>query len=268
MTSQSKQKSARMKVQNRQSRIVAEVRAHGKATVEHLATLTSASRETIRRDLTVLENLGKLQKFHGGAMLPRGFGEGAFRQRMTENVAAKISIAKTAAALFQAGETLFIDTGSTTLYFAEQLAEVRGLNIITNSTDVAMAISGGGQSSAYLLGGSFGHDNRQTVGTLTTAQINGFRAHHAVLTVGALDARSGAMDFDLEESQVARAMIAQSKSVTILADKAKFNALATFAVCPLNGFDRLVCDAPPPAELAQQLGAALEAAQVDVVVAT
>ena len=72
-----------------------------------------------------------------------------------------------------------------------------------------------------------------------------------------------AMDFDLEESQVARAMIAQSKSVTILADQTKFNALASFAVCALKGFDRLVCDAPPPAELAQALGAA----RVDVVVA-
>jgi len=252
-----------MKVQNRQSRILAEVRAGEKATVEYLADLLGASRETIRRDLTDLEKQGKLQKFHGGAMLPRTFGEGVFQQRMSENVEAKIKIAKSAASLFHSGETLFIDTGSTALYFAEQLAGMPGLNIITNSTDVAIAVSGGGQSCAYLLGGSFGHDNRQTVGTLTTAQINGFRAHHAVLTVGALDTRSGALDFDLEESQVARAMIAQSKSVTILADQTKFNALASFEVCTLDGVDRLVCDAPPPADLAQALGAA----QVDVVVA-
>ena len=252
-----------MKVQDRQSRIVTEIRAHEKATVEYLADLLGASRETIRRDLTELENQGKLQKFHGGAMLPRGFGEGAFQQRMGENVAAKVRIAKTAAKLFRAGETLFIDTGSTTLYFAEQLTEVKGLNIITNSTDVAQAISGGGNSYAYLLGGSFGHDNRQTVGALTTSQIDGFRAHHVVLTVGGLDVAVGAADFDLEESQVAQAMIRRAKSVTILADQSKFAALASFGVCPLAKIDRLVCDVAPPNDLA----AALEKVQTEVVIA-
>ena len=263
MTEQSKQKSDLMKVQNRQSRIVAEVRAHEKATVEYLADLLGASRETIRRDLTDLEKQGLLQKFHGGATLPRSYGEGAFQQRMKESVSAKMRIAKAAAGLFHAGETLFVDTGSTTLYFAEQLARVKGLNVITNSTDVALAISGGGQSSVYLLGGSFGYDNRQTVGTLTTAQINGYRAHHAVLTVGALGADTGAADFDMEEAQVARAMIDRAKSVTILADQNKFGALASFEVCPVNAIDRLVCDAPPPVELAQALGAA----QVDILIA-
>ena len=252
-----------MKVQDRQTRIVAEIRAHEKATVEYLANLLGASRETIRRDLTELEIQGKLQKFHGGAMLPRGFGEGAFQQRMGENVAAKVEIAKTAAKLFHAGETLFIDTGSTTLYFAEQLAKVKGLNIITNSTDVAQTIASGGNSYAYLLGGSFGHDNRQTVGALTTSQIDGFRAHHVVLTVGGLDSSVGAVDFDLEESQVAQAMIRRAKSLTILADNSKFGALASFRVCPLNGINRLVCDMTPPADLAQALGAA----GVEVVIA-
>lgn len=252
-----------MRVQDRQSRIVAEIRAHEKATVEHLADLLGASRETIRRDLTELENQGKLQKFHGGAMLPRGFGEGAFQQRMGENVAAKVQIAKTAANLFKAGETLFVDTGSTTLYFAEQLAGVKGLNIITNSTDIAQVISARGKSYAYLLGGSFGYDNRQTVGSLTTAQVDGFRAHHVVLTVGGLDLVVGAADFDLEESQVAKAMIARAGSVTVLADHSKFGAMASFGVCSLDRINRLVCDMAPPADLAQALGAA----GVEVVIA-
>jgi len=245
-----------MKVQDRHTRIVAEIRAREKATVEYLADLLGASRETIRRDLTELENQGKVQKFHGGAMLPRGFGEGAFQQRMGENVAAKVQIAKTAANLFKSGETLFVDTGSTTLYFAEQLAGVKGLNIITNSTDIAQVISARGNSYAYLLGGSFGYDNRQTVGSLTVAQIEGFRAHHAVLTVGALDAVAGAADFDLEESQVAKAMIGRAGSVTFLADHSKFGAMASFGVCALEGIDRLVCDLAPPADLGRALGAA------------
>jgi DeoR family glycerol-3-phosphate regulon repressor len=252
-----------MKVQNRQSRILAEVRSHEKATVEYLADLLGTSRETIRRDLTDLERQGKISKFHGGAMLPRLFGEGALQQRMSENVEAKLRIARTAAALFHAGETLFVDTGSTTQYFAEQMAQVRGVNIITNSTDVARAISAGGQSGAYLLGGQFSSGNRQTVGTMTIEQINGFQAHHAVLTVGALGVDTGVADYNLEESQVAKAMIARAGSVTVLADHSKFGAMASFGVCPLDSINRLVCDTAPPAGLARALGAA----GVEVVIA-
>lgn len=77
-------------------------------------------------------------------------------------------------------------------------------------------------------------------------QIRSYRAHHAVLTVGALDGRNRATDFNLEEAQVARAMIAQSRQVTILADRSKLGALASFEVCSLARIDKLVCDGPVP----------------------
>ena len=84
-----------------------------------LAGLFGISQETIRRDLTALANSGRIQKIHGGAIMPLVFGEGSFQQRMTNNAEAKTRIASRAADLFSADETLFIDTGSTTLYFAE-----------------------------------------------------------------------------------------------------------------------------------------------------
>ncbi|MDH5356966.1 MAG: DeoR/GlpR family DNA-binding transcription regulator, partial [Gammaproteobacteria bacterium] len=126
-----------MKTRNRQMKIVETIREEERATVDELAARFDISRETIRRDLTKLANSGKIQKVHGGAILPRVFGEGSFGQRMSENSEAKMRIASKAVELFGAGETLFIDTGSTTLYFAEKLIEVSGLTIITNSTEIA-----------------------------------------------------------------------------------------------------------------------------------
>ncbi|MDH5355387.1 MAG: DeoR/GlpR family DNA-binding transcription regulator, partial [Gammaproteobacteria bacterium] len=222
------------------------------------------SRETIRRDLTKLANSGKIQKVHGGAILPRVFGEGSFGQRMSENSEAKMRIASKAVELFGAGETLFIDTGSTTLYFAEKLIEVSGLTIITNSTEIAKTISSSDQGNRiFLLGGEYNADNRQTAGTLVASQIRLFRVHHTVLTVGALDVRTGAMDFNIEEAQVAHAMIEQSETLTVLVDSSKFNKLASFEVCPLSRIDQLVCDIMPPDELRK----ALEAAGVEIFVA-
>jgi len=254
-----------MKIKRRQAKIIEFLRKKERATVDELAALFDISRETIRRDLTELAHSGKIRKVHGGAILPSVFGEGSFGQRMSENAEAKTRIASRAVELFGAGETLFIDTGSTTLYFAEKLADVSGLTIVTNSTEIARTVSSSDTDNRiFLLGGEYSDDNRQTVGTMVASQIRSFRVHHVVLTVGALDVRSGAMDFNIEEAQVAQAMIEQSETVTVLVDSSKFNKLASFEVCPLSRIDQLVCDVAPPGVLAE----ALESAAVTTILAT
>ncbi len=236
-----------MKPKERHRKLVEIVRKRESASVEFLAEVLGASRETIRRDLTHLAKQGTIEKVHGGARMRRVLGEGPFQQRMSENVAAKMTIARLAAGLFVPGETLMIDTGSTTMFFAEELAKLPGLTVVTNSTEIARTIARGNSGTrVFLLGGEYLIGNSQTVGTMVAAQLRAFRAHHAVLTVGALDGRSGAMDFNIEEAQVAHAMIEQSEKLTVLADHSKFGALASFEVCPLSRIDTLVCDTPPP----------------------
>lgn len=245
-----------MKVHDRQAKLVEIVRKEEKASVETLAARLGASRETIRRDLTQLAKLGKVQKVHGGAIMPNVLGEAEFQQRFSENAEAKMAIARTAAGLFKPGETLFIDTGSTTLFFAEEIARLGGLTIITNSTEIARTIDKANKGHhVFLLGGEYSAGNSQTVGTLVAAQIRSFRAHHAVLTVGAIDRRSGVMDYNIEEAQVARAMIQQSEQITIVADHSKFNALASFEVCSLAQIDNLVCDDPVSDDIREALEA-------------
>lgn len=246
-----------MKIHARQTRLVEIVRKREKVSVEDLARILGTSRETIRRDLTQLAKSGRIQKVHGGAIMPRVLGEGPFQRRLSENVAAKLRIAQTAATLFKPGETLFVDTGSTTLFFAEAIARIAGLTIVTNSTEIARSVArANNRARVFLLGGEFSADNSQTIGTMVATQIRSFRAHHAVLTIGALDRRTGAMDFNIEEAQVARAMIEQSQMLTVLADGSKFGALAAFEVCPLAGIDRLVCDTRPPPDICEALGVA------------
>jgi len=232
---------------DRQTEIVNLIRQRNRVAVDELASLLKISKETIRRDLSELARAGKVQKFHGGASLSMMTGEGPFRYRMGDNAVAKASIAAEAVKLFVPGETLLIDTGSTTLYFAEELAKISSLTIVTNSAEIARIVSFvPSQSRTFLLGGEFNADNRQTVGSMAVSQIRSFRAHHAVLTVGALDVRTGVMDFCIEEAQVARAMIEQAEAVTVLVDSSKFGRIASFEVCSLDRITTLVCDQLPP----------------------
>ncbi len=235
---------------DRQTEIVNLIRQRNQVAVDELARILKISKETIRRDLTELARLGKVQKFHGGASLPMMTGEGAFRDRMGDNATAKALVAAEAVKLISPNETLLIDTGSTTLYFAEKLAEVSNLTVVTNSAEIARVISlPPSKSKTFLLGGEFNADNRQTFGSMAVTQIRSFRAHHAVLTIGALDLRTGVMDFCIEEAQVARAMIEQAESVTILADSSKIGRIASFEVCSLDRITNFVCDKVPSGKI-------------------
>lgn len=249
---------------DRQSKIENIIRQHNLVTVNELAKLFNISRETIRRDLSELAQNGKVQKFHGGASLPATIGEGSLRDRMSENVAEKVKIAVRAVKLIFPGETVLINTGSTTVFFAEKLAELTDLTVITNSSEIARIMSHSHkQSEVFLLGGQFNCDNLRTVGNFAISQVQLFRAHHAILAVGALDAITGVMDFNIEEAQLAQAMIAQANSLTIITDCSKFNRIASFKICDLDQVTNLVCDRQPP----DKINAALLKSKVNIIYA-
>lgn len=241
----------------RQARIAELVRRRGKVTVDALAERFATSRETIRRDLGVLAEAGEVQKVRGGAKLPRRRDEGPFRERLTRNEAAKRMIAAAAARLISPGETLFVDTGSTTLMCAEEAARISGLTVVTNSARIAEVFATGeGGARVFLVGGEFDGDNAETTGPAAIAQIATFHADHAVLGVAAVDPAAGAMDISYEEAQVARAMIANADRVIVVADSSKFDRRAPFAVCPLSSIDQLVAERAPEGALADALATA------------
>jgi DeoR family glycerol-3-phosphate regulon repressor len=257
-----------MSPEQRRERIVALTLERERVAVEELAAALNSSRETIRRDLSELDRRGRLRKVHGGATIPDSVllepgSESPFQMRLGENIAAKRAIGRRAAQLFQPGETLFVDTGTTTILFAEELARATGLTVITNSAAIAAFAGRGSENSVILIGGAYRNEGSESVGPLAIEQIARFHADHAVLTVGAIG-EVGLLDYDHEEALVARAMIAHARSVTVLADASKFGPSALFKVAPLGAVDRIVTEQSP----AQPLQAAIAAANVDLILAS
>jgi DeoR family glycerol-3-phosphate regulon repressor len=233
-----------MKPHERQPQIEAIIRREGEVSVEMLAQRFDVSSETIRRDLGHLAELGRIQKVHGGARRPQLIREPSHDERATTAAAAKAAIGRRLAESVAPGETLFVDTGSTTLAAAEALAVIPNLTIITNSCRLAERLARASHDvTIHLLGGRYGLDNAQTTGIAVIEQLQAFRADRAILTVAAFDTQAGAMDASLDEAQIARAMIRNARSVTILADAGKFGRHAAFAVCATEDIDLIVSDA-------------------------
>lgn len=237
-----------MGTKRRHEKIVVLVRAAGKLSVEELAAKLDVSKETIRRDLVKLDQLGQIKKFHGGARADiaptNDVIAGSFAARMTEYRDEKRKLCIQAAKLLNEGDTLFINGGSTTVIFAEVIAGFPRLVVVTNSDIIAKIVGANPCHDVFLLGGRYQRDLNQNLGLLTIEQIEKFYAQYAVLTVGAVN--SGVIsDFDLQVTEVARAMIKRSEKTVVLADHSKFARHGTFGIANADDIDYLVTDRKP-----------------------
>jgi DeoR family glycerol-3-phosphate regulon repressor len=253
-----------MKPGERQLKIIDLLHQQDKVSVPELVSLFGVSAETIRRDLSALSASGKAQKTHGGACAPRIIGEGSFQQRLRKNVSEKRQIAKTAAALIQPGDSLFIDTGSTTLAFAEEVCAIDNLTVITNSSDIARILATSKTAQVYLLGGTYHADNHQSIGPMAISQLKNFRSRRAVLTIGGIHPQAGITDFSCEEALIAQTMSSQAEQTIIVADSSKLNLIAPFAVCSLAQTDYFIAYSAPDDALQH----ALDSNRVNTVIAT
>lgn len=232
-----------MKPRERRLQIETTIQQQGSASVEALAERFAVSTETIRRDLSRLAAAGRILKIHGGARTMRLLNEPAMLVRSRLASREKVQIGQRLAQAIQPGDTLFIDTGSTTLAAAPALARIPGLTIITNSLRLAEALATeGSDANIHLLGGRFAADNGQTVGPSVLGQIGEYQADHCVLTVAALSPEIGAMDASHDEAQIARAMVANARNLIILADSSKLGRRAAFTICRSAGIGLVITD--------------------------
>lgn len=243
-----------MKPKERRAKIFDIIRQEGRVSVDRLVVEYDTSAETIRRDLAKLSKSGKVQKIHGGAVLPNADEEGPYQKRLSENIKAKRDVAQLASKLISKGESLFINAGTSTLLFAEELFQLSELTIITNSTQIAKLISSVSNSNkVILLGGEYMAEGHQTGGSIALEQLNNYYVQHAVLACAAIDAELGVMAFDYNEALIAKAMLAQSENVIVLSDKSKFNRKAFYKMGELKQIDQLVCEAAPELDLRQAM---------------
>lgn len=245
-----------MAVSVRQSEILKLVRQQGSCTIGDLAERLAVSDETIRRNVKPLVSAGLVLKVHGGIILPDRFREPPIQRRMLDHKEAKERIAALVARQIQDGDSLVIDTGSTTTYVAKALMDHSNLVVVTNSTQIAGTLATRNGNRVFMAGGELRAHDAAAFGAETIDFVRRFQVRYAVLSIGAVHAVQGFMVYHLCEAEISRAAIAQSERCIVAADCSKFERSTLVRVCALDKVDLLVTDATPPPALAQQLAAA------------
>ncbi len=229
----------------RQSAILRAVNARGTCTVSDLASQLAVSEETIRRDTRQMAKAALIQKMHGRISLPEERLEPPLQRRMTKNMEAKQRIGEATAELIAEGSSVILDPGSTTNYVARAMCERAHLNVITNSTEIARVFMSSRGINVYMAGGEMRHEDSAAFGPTTLDFLSCFSVETAVLSVGAIDAERGLMDFDLKHMEYTQFVMGLAERVIVVADQDKFGIRGLATVCDLDRIDILVTDAPP-----------------------
>lgn len=236
----------------RQTAIVEIARRQGQVTVGGLAEHFGVTLQTIRRDLTELADTGKLERVHGGAVLPSGTTNIGYEDRRTLNHTAKVDIARTCVADLPDDCSIFLNIGTTTEAVAAELLNHRNLLAITNNMNVANILAASRECQVIITGGRLRRADGGLVGTLTSDSIRQFKFDYAVIGCSALDEEGDILDFDVDEVSVSQTIIDRSRKVFLVADHTKFQRTAPARIGSLEMVDVFYTDQPLLPELQQR----------------
>ena len=210
-------------------------------TVEEFSRLLSVSAVTIRTDLTSLEESGLLMRTHGGAMKSSMKGEARLiSNTMIENEMEKKAIAEKAASLIKPGNTIIIDSGSTTIHLIEHL-KGKNMTVVTNNLLVLEKLKSEDDIKIIALGGSLRRESMGTVGPLAEMAIKALNVDIYFMGAAAYN-RSSITSSDISESSLKRDMMDAADKVVFLADSSKFGKRAFSNICSWHDVDTFISD--------------------------
>jgi DeoR/GlpR family transcriptional regulator of sugar metabolism len=247
--------------QQRQERILTELRRNGAVRVADLTELLGVSDMTIRRDLEQLSADGAARKVHGGAVLAGQVAvEPSFAAKSQLAQPAKQAIAERAAELISPGAAIALSAGTTTWAMARYVAAIPGVTVVTNSTTVADAITAldaAGQVTVILTGG-VRTPSAALVGPVADRTIGGMHVDQLFLGTYGMDARAGYTTPNLAEATTNRALIESAREVVVLADSSKWGVVGLADVGPLSIARMVVTDDALPDDGRRALTDAVE----------
>ncbi len=220
----------------------------GAVTTTELISLLNVSIETVRRDLLHLERLGQLQRVHGGAVANGSMQPYAdLPHRLEANPAGKAELCRTAALLAENEDIIFIDSGSTAVFFAQALLsrDIR-LTVVTHSQDVFDILSVSDRFRLILCGGFYDAAEKAFYGQLTLDALAHLHVKKAFLCPTAISLKSGIWDYHDPLIQVQSRAMACSEKIIFLADSEKFEKNAMLKLCDTSDTHTYVTDSRFP----------------------
>lgn len=232
-----------MTKEERQITILDSLMKAGAVLVSDLASSLSVSEVTIRKDLTELEQKGKLYRSHGKAILinpfTHRFPSGANDFGHTQ---AKLMIGMEAAKLIEPGDSIAMDAGSTVEALAQNIKIEGRLNVVSSSLRVSELLSGYDNVEVMQIGGLVRRDKLSVVGVTSERAIKNCSFSKFFLGVEGIDPDFGISTSDIREADLNRVMMEAAEKTIVLADSSSFGKRGFAKICDIPSVDMIITD--------------------------
>jgi DeoR/GlpR family transcriptional regulator of sugar metabolism len=225
---------------DRKSKILLFIKEKGTVSIAEMAAEFAVSEMTVRRVLHQLGDSGLIIRTPGGAMIaPSGSLEKSFLERAAKMASAKDAIGREAAKLVQDGETVVLDSGTTTRYVARYLASKRDVTVVTTSLAVLEELAGHSGIQVRLTGGIYRRSSHDLSGNAVLDVLGSIYADKVFFGAAALSFQKGVMNFDAE---MPRLFLRSARERILVMDSSKVGTEAVYRLCAVEKCDVVVTD--------------------------
>lgn len=229
--------------EERKHMIVELVNTNVKTTVTELCEKFSVSPATIRNDLRDLEDAGLLKRTHGGAISNRraNFEPNAY-QKEVERIKQKNAIAHVAAAYVNEGDTIALDTGTTTFEFAKLLVDYQNLTVVTNDLQIAAYLERNSNAGIIMAGGAVRRNFHCTCGQKAIDTICDLNVDRTFIGANGVSIKRGITTPNIETAQVKEKLVELGGEVILLADSTKIDKVSFARYADIKQVNVLITD--------------------------
>jgi DeoR/GlpR family transcriptional regulator of sugar metabolism len=228
----------------RREKIFDMLKEDGSAKVTELARIFKVTEVTIRQDLEKLEAEGLIVKEHGGAFLKNVADQVRSVSLVhQENMDKKEVIARKCLDFIENGDTIILDSGSTTTEIAKKLKGMKNLTVITNALNIALILGTEPNIEVIMTGGEFKPPTLSLTGQKAADFFKGLNVQKLFLATAGISLKSGLTYPSISDLVVKKAMIEAAETTYLVADSTKIGKSALASLGALSLIDYIITDA-------------------------
>lgn len=228
----------------RREKIYEMIKEDGSAKVIDLAKIFKVTEVTIRQDLEKLERDGLVIKEHGGAFLKNIKDQvQAFSLTNQENMDKKEKIANKCLEYIESGDTIILDSGTTTTEIAKKLKGFKNLTVITNALNIALLLGAEPGIEVIVTGGEFKPPTLSLTGQKAADFFKGINVQKLFLATAGISLKAGLTYPSISDLVVKKAMIDAADTTFLVADSTKIGKSAFASLGALSLIDYIITDA-------------------------
>jgi DeoR family transcriptional regulator of aga operon len=231
----------------RREKILEELYRQGHVLTNSLSEKYRVSEVTIRNDLIYFEKKGMLFRTRGGAIQNQRVSiDSDLREKSRRHLSDKQKIAKKARQLIEDGDTIILDSGTTTQEIAKNLGDVNDLTVITNAINVAAELGNYRHIKVIMLGGILRKNSLSFVGCMAEEALRKYYCDKVFMGVDGIFSEYGITTPNIEEAHLNVIMIEISRELIVVTDSSKFLKKSFAFISPVSRINTLITDSNIP----------------------